>query len=266
MSDRPWYPHYSVDFVHGVVGLGAAEIGTYIVILDLIYDRGQPIVNDPKSIGAILGEGPRMARALIGRLIKAGKLVEVDGCLENFRARKELENIAKTSRKHRENSANAARIRWSKQQNQALSNATHARARAQSQSQSYKKESSPNGEPKKAASPRGSRLPPEWQLSLDDEAWALEQGMSRERIARAALKFKNYWLSRSRDAARLDWSLTWQNWVIKDLEDIERSKGNGHARQPKRTTADIAREFSDYARDRSEDHRPPVRVLPRSRP
>jgi hypothetical protein len=90
--------------------------------------------------------------------------------------------------------------------------------------------------------------------------------MSRERIARAALKFKNYWLSRSRDAARLDWSLTWQNWVIKDLEDIERSKGNGHARQPKRTTADIAREFSDYARDRSEDHRPPVRVLPRSRP
>jgi uncharacterized protein YdaU (DUF1376 family) len=263
MSDRPWYPHYSADFVHGVVGLGAAEIGAYIVILDLIYDRGQPIVNDPKWIGGILGEGPRMARALIGRLIKAGKLVEVEGRLENNRARKERENIAKTLRNSSERSANAARVRWSKKQNQSLSNADSNASRARvPQPQSYTTADA-------VVSPkanRGSRLPPEWQIPPDDEAWAVAQGLTREQVARAALKFKNHWLSRSRDAARLDWSRTWQNWVIKDLEDIERSKGNGHARQPKRTTADLAREFSDYARDRSEDYRPPVRVLPRSRP
>lgn len=123
MSDRPWYPHYSADFVHGVVGLGAAEIGTYIVILDLIYDRGQPVVNDPKRIGAILGEGPRKTRALIGRLIEAGKLIELDGRLENNRARKERENLAKTSRKSSEIAANAARIRWSNNKNQSLSDA-----------------------------------------------------------------------------------------------------------------------------------------------
>lgn len=123
MSDRPWYPHYSADFVHGVVGLGAAEIGTYIVILDLIYDRGQPIINDPKRIGAILGEGPRKTRALIGRLIAAGKLIEVDGRLENNRARKERENIAKTSRKTSEIVAKNSRNRCHIEENQLLSDA-----------------------------------------------------------------------------------------------------------------------------------------------
>lgn len=92
MGAQPWHKHYHTDFVHGVLGLGAAEIGAYIVILDLIYDRGGPIPNNSRWIGSILGEHTKRTGALISHLITAGKLVSVDGTLDNNRAEIELES------------------------------------------------------------------------------------------------------------------------------------------------------------------------------
>jgi hypothetical protein len=63
---------------------------------------------------------------------------------------------------------------------------------------------------------RGSRIPPEYEPDLEV---GLSMGMSRKRAETQALKFKNYWMAKSgRDATKVDWDKTWENWVISDLE------------------------------------------------
>lgn len=63
---------------------------------------------------------------------------------------------------------------------------------------------------------RGCRIPPDFEPDLNV---ALSRGMSRKRAETQAAKFKNYWMAKSgRDAVKLDWEKTWENWVISDLE------------------------------------------------
>lgn len=86
MKDRPWYKHYAADFLNGVEGIGPDTIGCYIVILDMIYDRGAPVPNDARLVGGRLGCSSRMARSLIDRLLSLGKLFEAPDGLTNAKA------------------------------------------------------------------------------------------------------------------------------------------------------------------------------------
>jgi hypothetical protein len=45
---------------------------------------------------------------------------------------------------------------------------------------------------------RGTRLPDDWQPSERDIAYALDRGMTRDRIAVEAEKFQNYWCAKVR--------------------------------------------------------------------
>lgn len=66
---------------------------------------------------------------------------------------------------------------------------------------------------------RGTRLADEWQPSERCIAYAFDHGMSRERIAIEAEKFKNYWTAKSgAGATKLNWEATWANWVLNTLE------------------------------------------------
>ena len=57
------------------------------------------------------------------------------------------------------------------------------------------------------------RLPEDWQLSEEDRAFAVNEGIDPHR---EFLIFKNYWLSKGKDDTKLDWSRTWQNWCMKN--------------------------------------------------
>jgi uncharacterized protein YdaU (DUF1376 family) len=122
MRDRhPWYKHYPADFLNGVEGIGPDTIGCYIVILDMLYDRGEPVPNDARLIGGRLGCSARLARVLIGRLLDLGKLFEAPDGLTNNRAEMEistarlnrlklLESGAKGGRKRAENERRSRNI------------------------------------------------------------------------------------------------------------------------------------------------------------
>lgn len=77
--------------------------------------------------------------------------------------------------------------------------------------------------PTAAASPppdsprlRGSRLPPDWQASGGDEAFARSLGLNPARILAS---FRDYWTAKSgADATKLDWSATWRNWCRREAE------------------------------------------------
>lgn len=64
---------------------------------------------------------------------------------------------------------------------------------------------------------RGTRLPEDWSLPDDWRDWSRVNcpAASAEMINREALKFANYWQAKAgRDAAKIDWRKTWQNWCL----------------------------------------------------
>lgn len=66
---------------------------------------------------------------------------------------------------------------------------------------------------------RAARLPPDFEMPQawigkamgEQPTWTIDYAM------RAARMFKNYWVAKSgKDAAKLDWEKTWENWVLKE--------------------------------------------------
>jgi hypothetical protein len=48
-----------------------------------------------------------------------------------------------------------------------------------------------------------------------------------------ALKFRNHWVGKTgKDATKLDWEATWQNWCMSDLAHKDDRKPNGRAGAP----------------------------------
>lgn len=111
VKDRPWYKHYAADFLNGVEGIGPDTIGCYIVILDMIYDRGTPVPNDARLIGGRLGCSSRLARILIDRLLSLGKLFEAPDGLTNAKAETVLAKARLNRLKFAESGSKGGRTR-----------------------------------------------------------------------------------------------------------------------------------------------------------
>lgn len=95
-----------------------------------------------------------------------------------------------------------------------------------------------SGETGLAAQPkssRGTRLAEDFELPEDWIAWAIaKRGWGRAETIEEGETFARYWQAKpGRDACKLDWPKTWQNWVVnsrrqtgppaakaKDLADI----------------------------------------------
>jgi len=77
----------------------------------------------------------------------------------------------------------------------------------------------------KKDSRRGTRCPPDWTPEQADLNFAVCH-LSEAAIENEVIKFRNYWTAKSgKDATKLNWGRTWQNWV---LNAKERNHGNGH--------------------------------------
>ena len=66
-----------------------------------------------------------------------------------------------------------------------------------------------------AASPRGSRLPQDWQLPKAWGDWALSEfkTWTADVVRVEADKFRDHWHAKAgRDATKADWQATWRNW------------------------------------------------------
>lgn len=77
-----------------------------------------------------------------------------------------------------------------------------------------------------SASPRGTRLPDDWRPSEVLVGWLLTKlpegrwsDHSRRWAVHETEKFTHYWVGKTgRDATKLDWSRTWQKWMLTALE------------------------------------------------
>lgn len=105
---RPWYKRYPADFIAATLHLSLEEKGAFSIVLDLIYDRGEPIPDDSRWIARVCGCSTRKWNVIRQALIEDDKIAETgDGRLTNKRSEKERGNAAKTSRARAENALNS---------------------------------------------------------------------------------------------------------------------------------------------------------------
>ena len=97
MSGRPWYKRYGADFISGTLGLTLEEKGAYSIILDLIYDRGAGIPDEPRYIAGVCGCSVRKWNTIREKLLAAGKITISEGLISNSRAEKEIEIASKNA-------------------------------------------------------------------------------------------------------------------------------------------------------------------------
>lgn len=150
MSD-PWYRRFPDNFLGGINGMTLEEKGAYSVVIDMIYQRGGPIADEPRYIAGICNCSVRKWNAIRARLIELGKLYEIDGHLMNERAGIELEKAAKISREHAENGAKggdkSAEKRAEARKNNAIGQARLKLTRASSTSTPFKEGDASRGVP-----------------------------------------------------------------------------------------------------------------------
>ena len=80
------------EFIAGVAGMSAVDIGVYWIILSLMYSSGGSIRDDDERIFAIVGNHPNLVRPSIERLINKGKIDRAEnGDLSQTRVRRELD-------------------------------------------------------------------------------------------------------------------------------------------------------------------------------
>lgn len=67
------------------------------------------------------------------------------------------------------------------------------------------------------SSKKGKRLDPDWRLPKSWGEWALQRfEVTPQQIRLEAERFKDYWLSTTKNAAKSDWERTWRLWCSSD--------------------------------------------------
>lgn len=95
MNGLPYYKAYPADFLEGTIGMGLEVKGAYRILLDLIYQQGGQLQDDPHYIAGNLGCGIRKWKIIREELISRGKISAENGIISNLRACKELEKLSK---------------------------------------------------------------------------------------------------------------------------------------------------------------------------
>jgi len=112
MSALPYHKRYHGDALTGFMALTLEERGAYQTLLDMMYDRGGPLIDNERLLAGYMNCSVRKWVQLRQILIQKGKIIiNRDGMICNNRARKEIENQSKTHRKLIEAGAKGGRKR-----------------------------------------------------------------------------------------------------------------------------------------------------------
>lgn len=242
-----WYKYHPLDFYHDTAGMTLEQIGAYQMVLNLIYMRQGPVEDNDAFIAGHLRISTRKWRTFKKALLEAGKLTLNGGQLTNVRAKKEIENALKTSRKHREHGAKGARTRAekdpppNKNSDLSLARLTHVDKKREDKNRGYPPVVPPDDAagddgPAEGRLPDGGRSAPEpppvqvarpandrhgrkvplpggwgWQPTQIDLKYARSKGFSDDRITQEADKFRTY--HRAQGTKFADWHAGWRKWI-----------------------------------------------------
>lgn len=228
----PYVRFYASDWLAGTRGMSAIEVGIYITLLMMMYERCEPIPADNERLARYCGSTRMAFEKVVSSLVKDGKITVVDDGYWNERVEKEFNFREKSKEKKIE----AARKRW-ENTNKNNDEVMHVQELCNAESMLSQKPEARiiKKEPSVPKKKVGYRLPDDFK---PDVKWSLSQGLPVDVLEREFEKFKNYWTAKSgKDATKLDWQATWRNWIINAKDRI--GKTNGGA---KMTVADYSLE------------------------
>lgn len=93
MSGLPWYKRDPAAFIAGCVSgnLTLEEVGAYTLLVDEMYRRGGPLVDDPRQGASLLRCDVRVWYRIRAALVRKGKIYATSGgLLSNLRVEQEL--------------------------------------------------------------------------------------------------------------------------------------------------------------------------------
>lgn len=91
----PYFDFYPSDFMHGVRGLSAQEVGVYTMMLCRIYEENGPVEFHVMRLSTYCGMRESTFVKTVEKLIELGKLQRVEGKITNHRAEAEISSRAK---------------------------------------------------------------------------------------------------------------------------------------------------------------------------
>ncbi|WP_406873309.1 DUF1376 domain-containing protein [Aminobacter sp. P9b] len=232
----PYVQWYQDDFVGGVRGMRAHEIGVYTMLLMEMYARGKALDLSESRLARLCGIDKRAFATILQMLIDEGKIIRLACGLWNDRCENAFKSRAKMLKTNSEaGKASAGKRNKIKGAPERPFNERSTVVQPSSEAQKEKEET--NVSSKK----QGSRLPEDWTLPKAWDDLAVEQGLSEFEIKREAVKFRNYWVGvAGQKGVKRDWKGTWQNWVIKALEDRQKRPG---ARAVRNAHGDLTNAF-----------------------
>ena len=87
-----WFKFYPADFMNGVRGLSAQEVGLYMMLLARIYEENGPVEYHPLRLSTYCGMREATFVKTLEKLLALGKITLRDGMLSNGRAEEEISN------------------------------------------------------------------------------------------------------------------------------------------------------------------------------
>jgi len=107
---QPYVRFFASDWLGGTRGMKAAEVGIYITLIAMMYERCEPLPEDHKKLSRQCGCGSAAFAKALEMLVDDGKVTRLDEGLWNNRVEKEF----KWREKNSQQSSDAANERWKK--------------------------------------------------------------------------------------------------------------------------------------------------------
>lgn len=235
----PYVQWFQDDFLGGIRGMKAMEIGIYTVLLNEMYNRGVALDQSDERLARMCGTDTRTFRHVLDMLIGDEKIVRLSCGLWNVRCENAFSSRAKMLEQQSfAGKASAKKRRKNKEPVERPFNERSTGVQPISESQTLIKEE-PTGSSKKKA----FRLPDDWQ---PDHSFGEKEGFTASEIEREADKFRDYWRQQpGQKGVKLDWTAAWRNWIRKAADDRKARKGAGSRSAP-RADEDLTNDFLFY--------------------
>ncbi|WP_051321101.1 DUF1376 domain-containing protein [Rhizobium mesoamericanum] len=210
----PYVQWFQDDFLGGIRGMKAQEIGIYTVLLNEMYNRGVALDQSDERLARMCGADVRVFKRVLADLIDDEKIIRLNRGLWNVRCENAFTSRAEMLKKQSEAGKQSAKKR--RKNKEGFQRTLSERSTGDepiSEAQIIVKET-PNGVSKK----RASRLAADWVPPAEWIDEAVDKGMPRSKALAEAERMKNWSLSHPK-GAKLDWLATWRNWYRDKLDN-----------------------------------------------
>jgi len=214
-----WYKRQPVAYLGDVQGLTSKEHAVYSIVIDLIYQHGGTINNDPKWIaGWIKDMGSSAVRKALASLDANTNITITitDGEITQNRAKTEAklkQNQSETAAKHgKKGGEKTAELR---RQANEINTLDLADAENESLAEKRREEKRSKKDTKvstKKPIQNTHSIPDKWHPTQEGIAYAIENGFPERQVQDEISGFIIYWTDRKDKRSERGWISTWQRY------------------------------------------------------